>query len=70
MAEDYALEYLKMGPDEYLCLIPKPLEPPPPEEEPEDEITPARSWSLLLPLTGTCLYVCDRALCSATLGGN
>ncbi|KAJ7740695.1 hypothetical protein DFH07DRAFT_838798 [Mycena maculata] len=55
-SDEYALEHLKMGPDEYLCLIPKPLEPPPPEEEPDDSITPAHSWSLLLPLTGTCLY--------------
>ncbi|KAJ7632532.1 hypothetical protein FB45DRAFT_912705 [Roridomyces roridus] len=55
-ADDYALEYLKMGPDEYLCLVPKPLEAPPPEEEPEEDITAAHSWSLLLPLAGTCLY--------------
>ncbi|KAJ6547474.1 hypothetical protein B0H19DRAFT_1165802 [Mycena capillaripes] len=56
-ANDYALEHLKMGPDEYLCLIPKPLEPPPPDSEPEDEPTPAHSWSLLLPLNDTCLYL-------------
>ncbi|KAJ7685098.1 hypothetical protein DFH06DRAFT_1157432 [Mycena polygramma] len=54
--DDYALEHLRMGPDEYLCLIPKPLEPPAPEDDPDDEPTPAHSWSLLQPLSGTCLY--------------
>ncbi|KAK7014933.1 PRKCSH domain-containing protein [Favolaschia claudopus] len=56
---DYSLEHLKMGPDQYLCLIPKPLEQPSPDaelDEDEDEPTPAHSWSLLLPLEGTCLY--------------
>ncbi|KAJ7109287.1 hypothetical protein C8R44DRAFT_802106 [Mycena epipterygia] len=55
-SDDYALEHLKMGPDEYLCLIPAALDPPLPEEDPDDDPTPAHSWSLLLPLTGTCLY--------------
>ncbi|KAJ7172571.1 hypothetical protein C8R46DRAFT_1032546 [Mycena filopes] len=54
--DEYSLEQLKMGPDEYLCLIPKPLEQPPQEDEPEEVPTPAHSWSLLLPLTGSCLY--------------
>jgi len=54
------LELLKMGRDSYLCLIPEPLHLPPPPEEVQDEsaLTPAHSWSLLQPLTGTCLYVC------------
>ncbi|KAJ7709999.1 hypothetical protein B0H17DRAFT_915783 [Mycena rosella] len=56
-SDDYSLHHLKMGPDDqYLCLIPKPLDAPPPEDEPEEDPTPAHSWSLLLPLTGTCLY--------------
>ncbi|KAJ6596804.1 hypothetical protein DFH09DRAFT_1132769 [Mycena vulgaris] len=57
-SDDYTLQHLKMGPrDEYLCLIPKPLDTPPPEDDPEDDPTPAHSWSLLLPLTDTCLYL-------------
>jgi protein OS-9 len=56
-----------MGPrDEYLCLIPKALDTPPPEDDPEDDPTPAHSWSLLLPLTGSCLYV-RSSRCSVTL---
>ncbi|KAF7338364.1 PRKCSH domain-containing protein [Mycena venus] len=55
--DDYSLEYLKMGPNHYLCIIPKPLEQPPPDDDPDDEPTPAHSWSLLLPLEGTCLYL-------------
>ncbi|THU86416.1 hypothetical protein K435DRAFT_842873 [Dendrothele bispora CBS 962.96] len=54
-----SLELLKMGPrDSYLCLIPEPLQLPPlPDEIPDDvALTPAHSWSLLQPLTGTCLY--------------
>ncbi|KAJ7219188.1 hypothetical protein GGX14DRAFT_590577 [Mycena pura] len=55
--DDYTLEHMKMGADEYLCLTPKPLEPPPPDEaDDEEELTPAHSWSLLHPLSGTCLY--------------
>ncbi|KAF7304786.1 PRKCSH domain-containing protein [Mycena kentingensis (nom. inval.)] len=52
--DEYSLEHLKMGRDEYICLIPKPLDTPEPEEEPEEDVTPAHSWSLLNPLT--CLY--------------
>ncbi|KAJ7098009.1 hypothetical protein B0H15DRAFT_1009151 [Mycena belliarum] len=56
-SDDYTLEHLKMGPrTEYLCLIPKALDAPPPEDDTEDDSTPAHSWSLLLPLAGTCLY--------------
>lgn len=58
---NYSLEQMKMGPgNSYLCLIPKssPSTPPPLEEEDPDDLTPARSWSLLQPLAGTCLYVC------------
>lgn len=58
---DYTLEHMKMGPrDSYLCFIPAPLDLPPPsvEEEVDDNVTPAHSWSLLQPLSGTCLYVC------------
>ena len=52
---------MKMGPrDTYLCFIPGPIkqEPPPPEET-ITEVTASHSWSLLQPLDGTCLYVCD-----------
>ncbi|EAU88459.2 hypothetical protein CC1G_11931 [Coprinopsis cinerea okayama7 len=58
-ASNFTLEHMRMGPkDSYLCLIPKPSEPPssPQQEEPETDSTPARSWSLLQPLSGTCLY--------------
>jgi len=55
-ADDYALESLKMGPNQYLCLIPKPLEKPPADDDPDEEPTPAHSWSLLIPLEGICLY--------------
>ncbi|KAJ7156062.1 hypothetical protein C8R43DRAFT_422916 [Mycena crocata] len=56
-SDDYVLEHLKMGPGAYLCLIPKPVEQAPPDDEPDDEpTTPAHSWSLLAPLDGTCLY--------------
>ncbi|KAF7363363.1 PRKCSH domain-containing protein [Mycena sanguinolenta] len=45
-SDDYSFEHLKMGPDHH----------PPPDDEPDDEPTPAHSWSLLLPLEGMCLY--------------
>ncbi|KAJ7063211.1 hypothetical protein C8F01DRAFT_1131963 [Mycena amicta] len=51
--DEYSLEHLKMGNNEYICLIPKPLDPPS-ANEPEQDVTPAHSWSLLNPLT--CLY--------------
>ncbi|KAK0503162.1 hypothetical protein EDD18DRAFT_621385 [Armillaria luteobubalina] len=58
--ERYSLEHMKLGPrDSYLCLIPPPLlppsEPPSPSSQ-EEDVTPARSWSLLQPLSGSCLY--------------
>jgi len=52
---------MKLGPrDSYLCLIPKPLEivPAVQDQDSDADVTPARSWSLLQPLAGTCLYVC------------
>ncbi|KAF9483909.1 hypothetical protein BDN70DRAFT_873313 [Pholiota conissans] len=58
-AADYSLEFMKMGSrDSYLCLIPKPLEniPSLQNEDSDIDVTPARSWSLLQPLSGTCLY--------------
>ncbi|KAF5380935.1 hypothetical protein D9615_003883 [Tricholomella constricta] len=59
-ATNYTLELMKMGSkDSYLCLIPKPASniPPVPDDDPSDfESTPSRSWSLLQPLSGTCLY--------------
>lgn len=55
----YKLELMKMGPrDSYLCLIP----PPPvdntsvPTEDAAADVTPVHTWSLLQPLSGTCLY--------------
>ncbi|KAF9456781.1 hypothetical protein BDZ94DRAFT_1203843 [Collybia nuda] len=56
---NYSLEQMKMGSgNSYLCLIPKsaPSTPAPPEEEEPDDLVPARGWSLLQPLAGTCLY--------------
>jgi len=60
-APDYAIQLMKMGPrDTYLCFIPPSIErESPPPEETITEITPSHSWSLLQPLDGTCLYVCD-----------
>ncbi|KAF8231294.1 hypothetical protein L208DRAFT_1362367 [Tricholoma matsutake] len=59
-ADDYTLEHMKIGPNEsYLCLIPKPTVNLPSSSEediPDSEMTPGRSWSLLQPLSGTCLY--------------
>ncbi|KAJ3984450.1 hypothetical protein F5890DRAFT_1516691 [Lentinula detonsa] len=55
----YSLQHMKMGPrDSYLCLVPKPLNlsPTTSDDDPGEEITPARSWSLLQPLSGSCLY--------------
>ena len=50
-----------MGPrDTYLCFIPAPIkQDPPPPEEIVTEVTASHSWSLLQPLDGSCLYVCD-----------
>jgi hypothetical protein len=50
-----------MGPrDTYLCFIPAPIkQDPPPAEETITEVTASHSWSLLQPLDGTCIYVCD-----------
>jgi protein OS-9 len=58
---DHAIELMKMGPrDVYLCFIPPPIEQePPPPEETITEVTASHSWSLLQPLDGSCLYVCD-----------
>jgi hypothetical protein len=58
---------MKMGPrDTYLCFIPSPIkQDPPPPEETITEITASHSWSLLQPLDGTCLYVCDLSPSSA-----
>ncbi|KAF8797944.1 hypothetical protein BYT27DRAFT_7178207 [Phlegmacium glaucopus] len=56
---NYTLEHMKMGPrDSYICLIPKPLDTIPSftDDDLDTDVTPARSWSLLQPLTGTCLY--------------
>ncbi|EMD38417.1 hypothetical protein CERSUDRAFT_93950 [Gelatoporia subvermispora B] len=57
-ASNYTLERMKLGPGlSYLCLIPPPPEDTPlPADEPEIDITPVHSWSLLQPLAGTCLY--------------
>jgi len=51
---------MKIGPrNSYLCLIPNPLDLPetPADEDLDAEVAPAHSWSLLQPLTGSCLYV-------------
>lgn len=52
---------MSLGPKQsYICLVPKPIESPQvlQDDDFNVEINPARSWSLLQPLTGTCLYVC------------
>ncbi|KAF8628464.1 hypothetical protein AX15_003976 [Amanita polypyramis BW_CC] len=56
---NYTLEHMKMGPrDAYICLIPSPpdVSSPTVDDETTTDISPARSWSLLQPLMGTCLY--------------
>ena len=66
-APDYAIELMKMGPrDTYLCFIPPSIEQdPPPPEETITEATASHSWSLLQPLDGSCLYVCDVSVSSS-----
>ncbi|KAG6903208.1 hypothetical protein C0995_002751 [Termitomyces sp. Mi166 len=58
---NYTLEQMKMGPeDSYLCLIPRvdATVQPSSNDDPSDfEFAPSRSWSLLQPLSGTCLYI-------------
>jgi len=63
---NYTLEHMKLGPrDSYICLIPEPpdISPPTTEDVSDSEVSPARSWSLLHPLDGTCLYVCLFCFC-------
>jgi protein OS-9 len=57
----YTIRLMKMGSrDTYLCFIPPPIkQDSPPPEETITEVTASHSWSLLQPLDGTCLYVCD-----------
>ncbi|KZT11225.1 uncharacterized protein LAESUDRAFT_720423 [Laetiporus sulphureus 93-53] len=58
-ASNYTLEQIKLGPKmSYLCLIPPPSEENNPNisDDSTTDTTPAHSWSLLQPLTGTCLY--------------
>jgi protein OS-9 len=52
---------MKLGSkDAYLCLTPPAPEyqPIPPLEE-ATQVTALHSWSLLQPLAGSCIYVCD-----------
>ncbi|KAH8107034.1 hypothetical protein BXZ70DRAFT_916140 [Cristinia sonorae] len=54
---NHALELMKFGRNQYMCFVPPPPEvpaSPPPEET--DQVTPGHTWSLLQPLSGTCLY--------------
>ncbi|KAI1795756.1 glucosidase II beta subunit-like protein-domain-containing protein [Ganoderma leucocontextum] len=55
---NHTLQQMKFGPkSNYLCLIPPPpQEVPVVEEAPAEIATPVHSWSLLQPLSGTCLY--------------
>ncbi|EPQ58204.1 hypothetical protein GLOTRDRAFT_126693 [Gloeophyllum trabeum ATCC 11539] len=56
-AVNYSLELMKIGPHHsYLCYIPPPPANPPPTEDSQPNVTPVHSWSLLQPLSGTCLY--------------
>ena len=57
-ALDYALEYMKMGPENhFLCLVPPPRDGAPVSEERDRNEVIRNGWSLLQPLTGKCLYV-------------
>ncbi|TBU35853.1 glucosidase II beta subunit-like protein-domain-containing protein [Dichomitus squalens] len=55
---DHKLQKMKLSPkSDFLCLIPPPPQENPVVEEPASEVaTPVHSWSLLQPLSGTCLY--------------
>ncbi|KAI0306519.1 hypothetical protein B0F90DRAFT_1690540 [Multifurca ochricompacta] len=55
---DYTIELMKMGPrDTYICFIPPSSKQGSPHpEETITEVTASRSWLLLQPLDGTCLY--------------
>lgn len=51
------LQHMRLGPQEYLCLL---LPPPDIPASPDDTLQtaqPTRTWELLQPLEGTCLYV-------------
>ncbi|KAG8707247.1 Protein OS-9 [Ceratobasidium sp. 394] len=52
----HRLEHMRLGPGkEYLCLIPPPdAGSAPPEDPPPSH--PSKTWSLLQPLSGKCLY--------------
>ena len=67
---NYTLEHMKIGPrDAYICLIPNPpdVNPSTVDDDAAAGVSPARSWSLLQPLTGTCLYVCFFLYCPRSL---
>lgn len=55
----YKLQRMNLsGKNPYVCLIPPPIESHThPVEEPQLEANPAQTWSLLQPLSGSCLYV-------------
>jgi protein OS-9 len=55
---NYTLQLMKMGAkSSYLCYVPQPPESPPQPPEPsETEPSALHSWSLLQPLSGSCLY--------------
>lgn len=51
------------GQNPYVCLIPPPIESHTQSaEEPQLEANAAQTWSLLQPLSGSCLYVCAHAV--------
>ncbi|KAI5122070.1 hypothetical protein M0805_006053 [Coniferiporia weirii] len=54
----YQLQQLKLaGKNPYICMIPPPVEShTKPIEEPQIEANPAQSWSLLQPLSNSCIY--------------
>ncbi|KAG9103238.1 Protein OS-9 [Ceratobasidium sp. 370] len=54
----HRLEHMRLGPGkEYLCLIPPPDEGSAPFEDPAPPPShPSKTWSLLQPLSGKCLY--------------
>lgn len=58
MAITPALEHLRLAYKSYICLIPPPPTLPP-SSPPEDTppVPPSHTWSLLQPLSDTCLYV-------------
>lgn len=67
----HRLEHMRLGPEkEYLCLVSPPEQGNPSiEDQTPPHSHPSKTWNLLQPLSGKCLYVGDTAqlLCDRLL---